>query len=458
MRLSLVISAGAIAITLAMSINVSMVTGQDSLSKAGESDLGRNPANSDDAETRERVIVLNSGRVMSGFASRNAGGWLVEQPNGRVQVPEDQVRVVGNSLIDTYRQQRDAVAEPTPASHVALAQWCISYRLHDEARDELRKCLKLDPEHSTARKLLRRLDDILDVAKVKPTTVERPPQRTADGFLTPDAESLGGLSNESAINFTQRIQPLLMNKCGNASCHGTTTPPEKPDGFHLLPVRSGANANRRYTERNLAEVMRYVDLQQPSLSPLMTLPQGAHGGTAGVFSGTNGNAQIKMLRTWIKTVAEEKRAEEAEWNGRPLLVGKALPVPPPSALPPTAVPRPLPVDPSDDEYSAAPLLRTAGVGLPPADPVQKAAIPGNRAIGSTTPPSFSGAPVELTAAQRHGQPLETVRPLQKSESIRSDAAKPERTKAEERPDDPFDPDLFNRKFHGRSVRSPASNR
>lgn len=448
MRFSIFISAAAIAITVALSMNVSIVAGQDSLSSGGPSDAGRTSASPDEVEARERVLVLNSGRVMSGFASRNAGGWLVEQPNGRVQVPEDQVRVVGTSLIDTYRQQRDAVVEPTPASHVALAQWCISYRLHDEARDELRKCLKLDPEHSTARKLLRRLDDILDVAKVKPTTTERSPHRTADGFLTPDAESLGGLSNESAINFTQRIQPLLMNKCGNASCHGTTTPPEKPDGFHLLPVRSGANANRRYTERNLAEVMRYVDMQQPSLSPLMTLPQGAHGGTAGVFSGTTGNAQIKMLRTWIKTVTEEKRAEEAEWNGRPLLVGKSQ----------SAPPRPLAADPSDDEYSAAPLLRTAGVGLPPADPVQRAAIPGNRAIGSTAPPSFSGAPVELTAAQRHGQPLETTKPSQKPESARSDASKPDRTKSEDRPDDPFDPDLFNRKFHGRSVRSRASNK
>ena len=448
MRSATFISAAAIAISLALPINVSIVAGQDTLSSRLPTDQEPKPFEPDEAVVRERVIVMKSGRVMSGFASRNAGGWLVEQQNGRVQVPEDQVRVVGSSLIDAYRQQRDSVIDATPASHVSLAQWCISYRLHDEARDELRKCLKLDPEHSTARKLLRRLDDMLDVAKDKPTATERPPHRTADGFLTQDVESLGGLSNESATNFTQRIQPLLMNKCGNASCHGTTTPPEKPDGFHLLPVRSGANANRRYTERNLIEVMRYVDLEQPSQSQLVTLPQGAHAGIAGVFNGATGNAQLKMLRTWIKTVADEKRTEEAEWSGRPLLVNKSQAAPP----------RPLAAESSDVESTVETLLRTAGTGLPSSEAVPPAANSRSRALTSTAPPSLIGAPVELTAEQRHGQPIETTKTSQKSDSARIDPAKLDRAKPEARPDDPFDPNVFNQKFHGRSGRSNGVNR
>lgn len=387
------------------------------------------------AEVRERVIVLNSGRVMSGFATRNAGGWLVQQSTGRVQVPAEQVRVVGNSLLDTYRLQRDAVVEPTPAGHVVLAQWCISYRLHDEARDELRKCLQLDPDHSTARKLLRRLDDTLDVASTKPSPAESPLHRTADGFLTPDAESLGGLSTDSAVGFTQRIQPLLMNKCGNASCHGTTALEKELDGFHLLPVRLGANSHRRYTERNLAEVLRYVDLQQPSLSPLVTLPQGAHGGTSGVFLGAAGGTQLKMLRTWIKTVADEKRAEEAELTGRPQIADRPV----------TERRRPV-ADSADDEGSAARLLQTAGTGLPSDDPF--ASDPANSERSPRNAATVSAAPGELTVAQRTGHPIENSGNLQDTDA----------TKSAIRPDDPFDPDIFNRRFHGRSTRSPTSER
>ena len=381
----------------------------------------------DDHESRERVVLMNSGRVMHGFATRNAGGWLVEQSNGRVQVPAEQVRVVADSLVDAYRQQRDSVVEPTPATHFALAQWCISYRLHDEARDELRNCLQLDPDHSTARKLLRRIDDLLDAATAKPSPIERPPHRTPDGFLTPDAESLGGLSNEAAIGFTQRIQPLLMNKCANASCHGTLTPAEKPDGFHLLPVRSGANAHRRYTERNLAEVLKYVDLQQPSLSPLMTLPLGAHGGTSGVFHGSTGNAQIKMLRAWIKTVAEEKRAEEAELSARPGIVGKSPR--------PTAALRVPPAEPVHDDRSKSPLTKVAAIG-DPVDPfASDAEVP---RVRSGVPPT---APAELTSAQKTGKPLANANlPLKGTDRAKT---------ATPAIDDPFDPELFNRRFHAR---------
>ena len=150
-------------------------------------------ARADEGEVRERVIVMTSGRILTGQTTRNAGGWLVEHASGRVQVPGDQVKVVADSMRDAYRKQRDAIVEPTPATHVMLAQWCITYRLNDEARDELKKCLKRDPEHEEARKLLRRLDESLTAKTVTPQSTVLP-LRTPDGFVVPDVESLGGLS------------------------------------------------------------------------------------------------------------------------------------------------------------------------------------------------------------------------------------------------------------------------
>ena len=81
MRSATFISAAAIAISLALPINVSIVAGQDTLSSRLPTDQEPKSFDSDEAVVRERVIVMKSGRVMSGFASRNAGGWLVEQPN-----------------------------------------------------------------------------------------------------------------------------------------------------------------------------------------------------------------------------------------------------------------------------------------------------------------------------------------------------------------------------------------
>lgn len=377
------------------------------------------PVFGDDTETRERVILMNSGRVLTGFATRNAGGWLVEQSNGRVQVPVEQVKFVADSLVDAYRKQRDSVVEPTPATHIALAQWCISYRLHGEARDELRKCLKLDPDDASARKLLRRLDDMLDPPNDKKTgPAERLPTRSAEGFLVPDVESLGGLSTDAAVSFTQRVQPLLVNKCGNASCHGTTSSAPKSSGFHLMPVRSGANAHRVYTERNLAEVMRYIDVQEPSLSPLVTIPVGAHAGTSGVFQGTTGNTQIKMLRAWVKTVAAEKRAEEAELADRPSLFNKSRKTVTP--------PRELAADPLAEELEA-PAAGKRGTRSVEADakPVELLAAKVEKSLPRAVPGSGSITPASVTDAR-------TKQDDQTEASATNDA---------------FDPDIFNRQFH-----------
>lgn len=401
----------------------------------------------DESDARERVILMKNGRVLTGVAARNAGGWLIEQNNGRVQVPIEQVNLVANNLIDAYRQQRDSVVEPTPATHMSLAQWCISYRLHGEARDELRKCLNLDPEHSGARKLLRRLDDMLDPPVAKSTPKDQIVLKSHDGFLVPDAESLGGLSNEAAAAFTQRVQPLLMNKCGNASCHGTSGPATKHDGFHLIAVRPGSNGHRLYTERNLAEVLRYVDLEDPSLSPLVAIPQGTHAGTAGVFNGSSGNGQLKMLRAWIKTVAEEKRTEEEELRSRPSIASKLR-----KPKGETSANRPDPLDDNIDQ----PKTIAAGVGAPSGPSARNTTM-------STKPERLAKSDDSMmTAAEDAATPSRSDRQLQPPRSAGEAAAerkspndpkaKPTYRSDDEPSDDPFDPDLFNRRFHSRPRR------
>ncbi len=358
------------------------------------------PAIADEGEARERVIVMNSGRILSGQMTRNAGGWLVEHASGRVQVPGDQVKVVADSLREAYRKQRDAVVEPTPATHILLAQWCITYRLNDEARDELKKCLKHDPEHQEARKLLRRLEESLTVKAVASEEIVQPHWKSqlqgknSDGFVVPEVESLGGLSKETATSFTARVQPLLVNKCGNASCHGAVSRGE----FKLYSTRLGGNGNRMHTERNLAEVLRYIDLRDPALSPLVTAPQGSHAGGTAIFHGPQGNEQLKTLRTWIKQVSQEKRNEERELAQRPSVLGKPN---------------------GQDQQQPS-----AGMGGIPAKSATSADAVKTKPRSVTTGLTDHDTPQQL-------QDDETAIPLDEDES-----------------NDLFDPNEFNRRFHG----------
>lgn len=341
----------------------------------------------DEGTRRDRVIVMNSGRILTGQMTRNAGGWLVEQPNGRVQVPIEEVKLIADNLRDAYRKQRDAIVEPTPGTHIMLAQWCISYRLHDEARDELKKCLKRDPDHEEARRLLARLDESL-AAKPAPVSNGVIPWKSGDGFVVPDVESLGGLSKEAGATFTAKIQPLLLNKCGNASCHGATS----DNGFKLHSIRLGTTGHRMYTERNLAEVLRYIDLSDPALSPLLAVPQGTHAGAAAIFHGPQSSEQLKSLRSFVKLVAREKQNNERELARRPTVI---------------------------DKKRASAADTEEGMIVPAA-----ATVSASRPKGTSSKLPSDSAPQELT---------------DNDEASPLDAAT----------NDAFDPEVFNRQFHGR---------
>jgi len=273
---------------------------------------------SDEAEdARERLVLLTTGRMLTGKVSRNGGGYLIEQPNGRMQVSAEDVKFIVKDLREAYQKQRDSIVEPTPATHVALANWCISYGLHDEARDELKRCLKTDPENTDARRLLQRLTDTIR-AGLPPRVEEAAPRKTADGFVQQDSESLGGLSRETATQFTSRIQPLLLNKCGNAGCHGFAS----SNQFRLTLARGAGKGSRQNTERNLSETLRYIDLDTVADSRLLRASQGAHGGKGTIFVGPAGADQMKSLRTWALAVAEEKQTEAQKLERRPRLASK----------------------------------------------------------------------------------------------------------------------------------------
>ena len=274
--------------------------------------------------TVDRYLLLNNGRLMAGHIEQNGQGYLIIGSHGRIQVPYEQVKLVSDSLQEMYRAQRDARPNPvTPRDRITLAQWCISYSLYDEARLEMKHLLRSDPNNEEARQLLKKLAEVL-----KPDRPESfpAPLRTTDGYLVPAAESLGSLSRETAVQFTSRVQPILVNKCGNARCHG----PANEETFRLIHVRANVNAHRLHTERNLATLAPYINLERPADSKLLTVPAGNHGGGAvSVFGGPGGDRQLEILRAWVYDVARDRGGynEEAAREAAALAAEEARSLP-----------------------------------------------------------------------------------------------------------------------------------
>jgi len=247
------------------------------------------------------VLLLRNGRLVQGRISRSAGGYVVEVTNGRMMVPATQVRFQAASRDAAYRRLRQSIPDASPKYRLSLAAWCLTNKLYGQARKEVQSVLKTDPEHSAAKRMLRRIDEMLD-----PKSEENTKKRTpfSERLAAPDVTALAGLAPEISRTFVARVQPILMNGCALAGCHG----PKAENGFQLFRVHLRAGSRRGHSERNLAATLRFVNLDDPLQSPLLTTPRGNHGrrGQA-IFRGRGGARQITILREWVKAVAADSR-------------------------------------------------------------------------------------------------------------------------------------------------------
>jgi hypothetical protein len=252
------------------------------------------------------LLVTTSGRIVEGTIRQSVGGYVVDMPSGRMLVPFEHVKFEAGDLHDAYLKYRRTLPAKTANSHLTLARWCITNELYEEAAGELREALHLEPQRDEARTMLRRLKEIYqpEAETDAPAGTPVPPLRSVDGFELPEMQSLAGLSREAAQEFSVRVQPMLLNKCGNAACHGSAAGNE----FRLTHTRV-VRSSRVIAERNLAATLRQIDFDKPDQSALLTVPRGNHGRAGrSVFGGAGGSEQFELLRAWVRQAAKQRSA------------------------------------------------------------------------------------------------------------------------------------------------------
>jgi hypothetical protein len=262
-----------------------------------------------------RILVLQNGRIVEGKISQSPGGYMVEKPNGSILVPYDRVQFGAQNRVDALQKFRETMPKDVTGSNVLLARWCLTYDMHQQAQEELRKALEKDPNNAEARGMLQRLEDLHATPRITHHNSTGKGPKTEDDFEQPDVESLGGLTRKTAQEFVQQIQPILVNRCANASCHGGSS---QKEGFALTPGR-GDRSSRVFAERNLAAVMKYIDFETPDRSALLMEPRGNHAGSKSVFSGVKGKDQYDALRQWVRNASIEQRDQRRVIAGRPKL-------------------------------------------------------------------------------------------------------------------------------------------
>lgn len=263
-----------------------------------------------------KLLVLVDGRIVTGQITPRPDGYDIQVDGGRIYIDSNRVRFEASTLPDAYDRMRDSIPELTPTNHMELARWCLENKLYTQARREVLDALHLDPNREDAKRMLRALEHVGEESTTPQTGSGLTEYPSLSQIPRPAVEtrSLAGLSRTVAHGFVRDVQPLMMNKCANAGCHGTGAKSE----FEMTSTHRGSTP--AIAERNLAAILKQIDFSQPSASPLLRIGSEAHSNmTASAFPGRSGAAQLRKLQEWVMLAANDIAPQAATIaDSRPL--------------------------------------------------------------------------------------------------------------------------------------------
>lgn len=256
---------------------------------------------------KDRVLVLNNGSVIHGKITKTRGGYLVESKGRKDAIPVGFVSFTAENMQQAYRFKRATLTEFTAKSHTELAEWCLKNHLIDDARAELKQALKIDINDKAARQLAVKLErhtkEDHTTENVKWTNDFQP----RDGEAGKDVIPIGGLNRELATDFVTHVQPILINSCGNGSCHGGQSRKQ----FRLMHIpKRGSFRNR--IEFNLEAVTSNFKNEASAMKSAMEKSDRFHR-----LHRTKGmtKKQIDIVANWANSVAKFREKNPANSNG-----------------------------------------------------------------------------------------------------------------------------------------------
>ncbi len=293
----------------------------------------------DQPKTNEqRFLLLRNGNVLKGVVrSEKDRVSIALDGNSNLYVDPKQVAFIGPTLDSLYHHQRNGVRQWGTGEHWQLAHWCIQQGLIDHAIEHyqvLEGSASDSPrfkqlEHSLREALLAEETAKQTVSKqspiMPPTSQESNRQRETSAVTqasseTPRLRPLPQEANQESVEnwnrheipgyirktFQNSILPVLVSRCGQSGCHGLLG---KSD-FHVYQPVGDLSATT--LARDLDEVLRYVDRDRVTESPLLAYATKAHGIQRNPSlnpARADERALIERISFWVKSLVLSQKPE-----------------------------------------------------------------------------------------------------------------------------------------------------
>jgi hypothetical protein len=233
------------------------------------------------ADEPEQLILLSNGNVLKGLAIPQGDLVIIERDNGsQLRLQRDQVIHTADSVAALYEFRCQHRTFRSSASHVDMAKWCLRNGLIEQAQLEINELIRLDPSHPERIRLERQLS----VTKASSATVEVRAMPVASAPEPPPVTTIElpeGISSGAIAEFATRVQPMLINRCGNAGCHRTGSDAK----WQLSHLGVNVRVSATMTQRNINATLAHIKLDDPLSSDLLRYATTNHGSQSSKLSG-----------------------------------------------------------------------------------------------------------------------------------------------------------------------------
>ncbi len=273
-------------------------------------------------------VLLSNGNVIQGKATSMGDHVIIDRGGGNeLKLAARQVLHSASTLTDLYRYRQRQGQQPHVESYQNDARWCYRHQLYDEMKQALDAADELDPSHPETLRLRRQLALIV----AGNSTSEPIKRETGDSQFAPAAGQVvisvasqsvknplteeateeelakANLSLEAVAYFSNRVQPLLLNRCGNSGCHRSSSGSK----WQLTHMGSHVRPPARMTKLNLLATISLVNRANYMESDLVKYATNPHGGKAEAPLKRGDDAAVESLIEWIKEVSRQMIGEDA---------------------------------------------------------------------------------------------------------------------------------------------------
>ncbi len=274
---------------------------------------------SDDAT---RFVLLRNGNVLAGTATRD-GHFVDICQDGRseIRLPADQVLYLGETLESLYEFRARNRPGNSISARLADASWAVDHGLLDIARRELDLLSRFSPRDPRLIVLTDRWQQAVRRRELGGQNIETAAvvQASFQADVETDTPSplqaktvVDDLPSEVIARYTSQVQPILLNRCGQAGCHGW----KSENGLKFDHRGSALPVSAAMTRRNLQEVLDWLESPGSHSIPLLRYATSAHGGVSDAPLADRDRNLIDLIRRWAKEVSTPQPEDAPIQNRR----------------------------------------------------------------------------------------------------------------------------------------------